>query len=501
MSDMSDQEKSDLENGLKWWVRYGCIPIAVAVIAGLSAIIAVTIHEASAEPSTPDPTYAVVATATNTPTPTFSSTPMPTATVNPTPTPTASPTATPTLAPVPIGQHVVQSGDTLYCIGRAYGTRPDAIAQANSLVAPFNLYPGQVLNIPAVPWGVVPPGPTCARQFDSQFAGPPGILPTLAPPKPAPAGHVYPTPQIIANYMPWYSPNDWSTGCTSDADSPQAGPYNSDDPATIARQIGEARSAGLDGFAVHWATTGDRTDKNFATVLSLSGSTFHSTLVYLGHFFYGTASQSTVVAQLQYLLKAYSGSASFLRMNDKPVILFTDMPRIALEGSQTTPQEAWAAVRAQVDPAHNTLWIAEGLDPSYLDTFDGIYIYKIDHACCASAYTNAARWVGWARQYEARTGQPRYFIGTIQPGWDDLNSANPDCSSVRVPSLTFARDRENGAYYRRTFDAALAANPDMLLVHSYNEWVEGSYIEPSLNFGDFYITLTGQLAGIFRGSR
>ena len=326
-------------------------------------------------------------------------------------------------------------------------------------------------------------------------------IPTQAPTPTPKIAHPYPQPQIIANYMPWYSANSWSRGCTSDADSPQAGSYDSDSSSTIARQIKDAQTAGLDGFAAHWASIGDLTDKNFATLLSLSGSAFHSTVTYLGHFFSGTASQATVISQLQYIIKNYSPRASFLRMNGRPVLMFADMPRISIEGGQSTPQQAWAAVRTQVDPAHNTLWIAEGLDKTYMDTFDGIYIYKIDHACCPTAYLNATKWAGWAREYELLTGQPRYFVGTIQPGWDDLNSAKAGCEDVRVSSDPFARDRENGAYYQRTFDAVLAANPDMIIVHSFNEWVEGSYIEPSINYSDAYLTWTSQFAARYRASR
>ena len=68
-----------------------------------------------------------------------------------------------------IGRHVVQRGETLFCLGRAYGVLPAAIAAANYLRPPFSLSPGQVLLIPAVPWGVVPPGPVCAAQFKSPF--------------------------------------------------------------------------------------------------------------------------------------------------------------------------------------------------------------------------------------------------------------------------------------------------------------------------------------------
>lgn len=70
-----------------------------------------------------------------------------------------------------LGQHVVRRGETLYCIGRAYGVQPGAIAQANGLRRPFILFPGQLLNIPNVPWARIPAGPICARQFSTTASG------------------------------------------------------------------------------------------------------------------------------------------------------------------------------------------------------------------------------------------------------------------------------------------------------------------------------------------
>lgn len=80
-----------------------------------------------------------------------------------------------------LGQHVVQSGETLYCIGRAYGVRPSAIARTNRLVVPFRLTPGQVLTVPAVRWGFIPPGPVCRAQFPSPFTGVPTAIGTISP--------------------------------------------------------------------------------------------------------------------------------------------------------------------------------------------------------------------------------------------------------------------------------------------------------------------------------
>ena len=96
------------------------------------------------------------------------------------PTPTARvPTATlihpsPT-APRPgniLGYHVVRSGETLYCIGRAYTILPSAIAASNGMSYPYAVTIGRRLAIPNVPWTNMPPGPTCARQFGGSSLSP-----------------------------------------------------------------------------------------------------------------------------------------------------------------------------------------------------------------------------------------------------------------------------------------------------------------------------------------
>jgi LysM repeat protein len=104
------------------------------------------------------------------------------------PTATTSPSATPAphapypgpvvtlsvaqLPPAPVlGKHIVQPGDTIFCIGRAYGVLPAAIAQANGLAPNLFISTGQALNIPAVQWVDIPAGPVCAPQFQSPFPG------------------------------------------------------------------------------------------------------------------------------------------------------------------------------------------------------------------------------------------------------------------------------------------------------------------------------------------
>jgi len=64
-----------------------------------------------------------------------------------------------------LGYHVVQPGETVYAIGRAYQVRPDAIAFCSGLINPSRIYPGSWLTIPNVPWFPIPPGPIAQRQF------------------------------------------------------------------------------------------------------------------------------------------------------------------------------------------------------------------------------------------------------------------------------------------------------------------------------------------------
>jgi len=138
------------------------------------------------------PTLLPTATATFSSTPT----PSPTATLPATPTATAFPSA------LILGRHVVRGGETLLCIARAYGVWPDAIAQTNGLVSPFSLAVGQILNIPAVQWTPIAPGPVCVPQFVSSYAGA-TISPTAtASPTVTPSATISPTPTPDSSISP-----------------------------------------------------------------------------------------------------------------------------------------------------------------------------------------------------------------------------------------------------------------------------------------------------------
>jgi len=384
---------------------------------------------------------------------------------------------------------------------------PPTLTRTNTPVPTATLRPTATGTRTPLPTTTPTPTPTLtSTPTHTPTATPTATAPPTATrtPKPSPTSSPTPRPRlcppaVLANYLPWYDPGTWDTGCTSDADRPRDGVYSSDEGAVIARHIAQAQAAGLDGFAVHWFAPDNRTDRNLRQVLDRAPEGFYATVTFLHHLLPGVKQQGVIDA-LRYVINEHSRHPRFFRVGGKPVLLFSDMYRVPNANGDRPASDTevsmaianWTAIRQAVDPDHNTWWIAEGLKADYLSVFDGLYVYKIDHACCPNSYKSASRWAGWVRDWAARSGQPKLWMATVMPGWDDLHSAQTHCADLRVSSDPFARDRADGAYYQRTWEAALASQPDLILVHSFNEWVEGSYIEPSVRFGDRYLALTAE---------
>ena len=78
------------------------------------------------------------------------------------------------------------------------------------------------------------------------------------------------------------------------------------------------------------------------------------------------------------------------------------------------------------------------------------------------------------------------------PGYDDTKLRGAE----RVKF-----DRRDGGFYRDYWKiAAKFVVPDqrLLLITTFNEWHEGTELEPSVEYGDLYLKLTRELAGELR---
>jgi len=78
----------------------------------------------------------------------------------------------------------------------------------------------------------------------------------------------------------------------------------------------------------------------------------------------------------------------------------------------------------------------------------------------------------------------------VIPGYDD--------TKIRKPGL--AVQRYDAELYRVQWEEAIKADPNWILITSFNEWHEGSEIEPSLEYKQRYLELTGKYAKRFKAS-
>ena len=288
-------------------------------------------------------------------------------------------------------------------------------------------------------------------------------------------------PPVLAFYYAWFDQNSWVAGRS--VDSPVE-PYNSADRATIERHVAQAQSAGIDAFVQSWygpQESNNQTETNFRTLLDVAAATNFKAAVDVettGPFF---ADAAAVTDALTTLLATHTQHPAYLRYQGRPVIFFWRQQRFSVE--------EWATIRNQVDPGRVTLWIAEGTDLAYQSVFDGHHLYSI--AWADSPVDQLARWGNQVRSYAADNQAERLWVATAMPGYDDTRQPRAN---------TFAVPRRNGDYYRQTWQGAVASRPDMIIITSFNEWPEGTHLEPSQAYGNQYLELTRELVTGLRGA-
>jgi glycoprotein endo-alpha-1,2-mannosidase len=158
-----------------------------------------------------------------------------------------------------------------------------------------------------------------------------------------------------------------------------------------------------------------------------------------------------------------------------------NLPMFYVYDSYLTSYKEWAEV---LGPAtahkqsirggpYDAVVIALFVNPSdYSDIpqgfFDGVYTYfasdGFTHGSTASKWAGLAK---WARDHRL------LFVPSVGPGYDDTR--------IRPWNARNAKSREESAYYHRMWTTALELDtpPPIVSITSWNEWHEGTQIEPA----------------------
>ena len=293
-----------------------------------------------------------------------------------------------------------------------------------------------------------------------------------------------PSNRIAAFYYPWYHTpqvdgfwDHWGEGdfhppldIASDY-YPQLGAYSVADPLVLAQHFAWLRAAGVGVIISSWWGQGSREDQTVPLILDIAEHYGISVTFHIEPYSGRTANR--LASDIRYLYTNYGDHPAFFRT--ATTSRWSPDPgerglffvwAIGSPDTNSPPVEATYWQQA-MDTIHNmpdgALIIANTTDGYWIDGghFDGLYNYVTLNLEDSNGFA-------WARDLPPES----LYIPSVIPGFSARRIAYPE--EVYAP-------RNNGTTYEEQWEAALGTyvEPAMITITSFNEWHEGSQIEPA----------------------
>ena len=283
----------------------------------------------------------------------------------------------------------------------------------------------------------------------------------------------YGNPQTSGKWVHWKDVDPVHHTIGEATHYPVLGAYDSHDPSLIARHVSEAREAGITGFIVSWWGRGDFHDQGMRPMLDAAGKQgLKITIYYETTKPRGAPTIEGTVDELVYVLKQYGSDPAWLQVGGKPVLFVYGraISELKLDG--------WRSVIREVNQRYRpgAVFIGDQISAAAAQVFDGIHTYNPTGRTAHKSPGEIRAWAAQAYPESVRTAGRKIACVTVIPGYDD--------SKLNRPAPRPITDRYGGETYRILWEQAIAAHPSWILITSWNEWHEGSEIEPSLENGE-----------------
>lgn len=283
--------------------------------------------------------------------------------------------------------------------------------------------------------------------------------------------------------------HDPDRGDIASAFWPSLGPYSSRDPVVIQAHMSQMRKAAIGVLVFSWYPSGMRDDNGFwgsEEVLKplLEEAEKHDIEVAIHIEPYKGRTPETVRNDIDFIIKNYGqhkalhrrvASGAHRQLLHEPH-KSRALPVIYVYDSYKNPAVEWRNVlrpgplsirNTDLDAIVFCLWVQREHE-AYLSEggFDGAYTY---FAADGSSYGSKSS--NWPAMAAAAERHGALFVPSVGPGYNDLK--------VRPWNQAATRSREDGRYYERMAQAAAALAPPILSLTSWNEWHEGTNLEPA----------------------
>ena len=259
------------------------------------------------------------------------------------------------------------------------------------------------------------------------------------------------------------------------AHNPQFGPYDSADPKIIEAHIGMAEDIGLDAFAATW--WGQR-DRRFEGLLERAGDSKVEIALYWETITDGTVQGA--IDDIMWILDNYADKPGYYKVDGRPVV-FVYRRTFAQVRRWNEWQEILKAVREKKD----ALFIADSSALENWQVFDGYH--TTTSVLQVLMNDDVQLFHQLMRQCCRQLG--KIYAAPVIPGFDNARVHEEG---------RLVTSRKDGRLYQEQWEAVLACEPDWVMINSFNEWHEGSEIEPSLEQGDAYLRESKEWIGRFK---
>ena len=247
----------------------------------------------------------------------------------------------------------------------------------------------------------------------------------------------YGTPQVDGAWEHWSQNGHAPPGDLYSSFYPAGGPYSSSSPDVVAVQMAEIRAAGIDEVVTSWWGRGSSTDVRLALVVR------EAWRQHLG-----------VAAQIE----PYPGRGDTLP-GDLAYLHALGIRDVFVYEPQQLTAAQWAERRASLPAAMRYFAQTGYAGFAAAARFDGLYTY------------DPVTYGGddFARICAAASRMHLLCAPSVGPGYQGRR-AGEDAA---------AKPRRAGATYDSMWQGALAARPALVTITSFNEWGEGTQIEPA----------------------
>ncbi len=173
------------------------------------------------------------------------------------------------------------------------------------------------------------------------------------------------------------------------------------------------------------------------------------------------------------------------------------------------PPKYWAAIGGKpIVWLYDTLWVSR-FDQSSLDyvsdrfaqDFGGLRPYIVREVQWDTTkgvdppqQLHSDGMYGWGAAANGFNPDPKLTVAEVGPGFTNT----PYCKGGPAQNC-FNIDRQNGAFFQRNLQAAVASSKRILALETWNEFSEGTQIQETVQDGRRYIQLARQYADRFKG--